>query len=309
MNPPPSRSGPRHPSRGSAVRRLVIQARTGGRLAYRSAWHGFVRFYNSDDLTFASSIAYYALLSLFPFLLLALSIFSHLTASDDQRRALLGFVFRYFPRQFEFVSTQLEALARTRCALGVVGSLVMVWAALGVFGAVTSALNHAWRVERQPSYFKHKLVSFVMLFAAGVLLFLALALVSFLGVLQTSRFGALLAASPTLQIIRMYAAQHSTTLLLIMVVGLVYYFVPNTRVRFRDVWPGAVLAGVLWRLALLGFQWYVRDLSRFTMIHGSIAAVVVFLVWVYVSAVILLYGAEFTAAYARLRRGEHGSAR
>lgn len=282
---------------------------TGIRLVSRSAWHGFVRFYTSDDLTFASSIAYYALLSLFPFLLLALSIFSQLTASDGQREALMGFVFRYFPRQFEFVSTQLEALARTRLALGVFGSLLMVWAALGVFGAVTSALNHAWRVERQPSYFKHKLVSFVMLFAAGMLLFLVLALASFVGVLETSRFGALLAASPTLQTVRLYAAQNSTTLVLIVVVGLVYYFVPNTSVRFRDVWPGAVLAGVLWRLALLGFQLYVRDLSRFTMIHGSIAAVVVFLVWVYVSAVILIYGAEFTAAYARLRRGEHGSRR
>ena len=309
MTGSPRRPRDRGPLNVPVVGGLAGQVRTGARLVWRSLWHGFIRFYNSDDLTFASSIAYYALLSLFPFLLLALSIFSQVTASDEQRQAVLGFVFRYFPRQFEFVSTQLEALAQTRLALSVVGSLVMVWAALGVFGAVTSALNHAWRVERRPSYFKHKLVSFVMLLAAGLLLFLALALVSLLGVLQTSRFGALLGASPTLQTIRLYAAQNSTTLVLIVVVGLVYYFVPNTHVRFRDVWPGAVLAGVLWRVALLGFQWYVRDLSRFTLIHGSIAAVVVFLVWVYVSAVILLYGAEFTAAYARLRRGEHASAR
>jgi membrane protein len=76
--------------------------------------------------------------------------------------------------------------------------------------------------------------------------------------------------------------------------------VPNTRVRFRDVWIGALLTGVLWRLALAGFSWYVRDLSRFS-IHGSIAAVVVFLFWVYLWAVILMYGAEFTVAYAALR--------
>ena len=59
--------------------------------------------------------------------------------------------------------------------------------------------------------------------------------------------------------------------------------------------------GGLWRLAFKGFSLYVRDLSRFS-VHGSISAVVVFLVWVYVSAVILLYGVEVSAAYARLRK-------
>ena len=86
-----------------------------------------------------------------------------------------------------------------------------------------------------------------------------------------------------------------------MLVGLVFYFVPNAKVRFRDVWVGAVMTGLLWRLALAGFSRYVRDVSRFS-VHGSIEGVVVFLLWIYVSAVILLYGAQVTAAYARLRR-------
>ena len=88
----------------------------------------------------------------------------------------------------------------------------------------------------------------------------------------------------------------------ILVVGLIYYFVPNTQVRLRDVWFGAILAGAaVARSRFAGFAWYVRDLSRFS-VHGSVAAVVVFLVWVYLSAVILLYGVEVTAAYARLRK-------
>ena len=78
---------------------------------------------------------------------------------------------------------------------------------------------------------------------------------------------------------------------------------PNAKVRFRDVWIGALVTGLLWKGALEGFSWYMRDMTRFTRVNGSIAAVVVFLVWVYIQAVILLYGVEFTAAYARLRRG------
>ena len=79
-----------------------------------------------------------------------------------------------------------------------------------------------------------------------------------------------------------------------------YYFVPNAKVRFRDVWPGAVITGLLWRGALEGLSWYMRDMTRFRDVNGEIAAVVVFLVWVYTQAAILLYGADFTAAYARL---------
>ena len=108
---------------------------------------------------------------------------------------------------------------------------------------------------------------------------------------------------PGLGVLRGFTVRHATTLLFILVVGLVYYFVPNAKVRFRDVWIGALVTGLLWKGVLEAFSWYVHDMSRFTRVNGSIAAVVVFLVWVYMQAVILLYGVEFTAAYARLRRG------
>jgi membrane protein len=84
-------------------------------------------------------------------------------------------------------------------------------------------------------------------------------------------------------------------------VGFVHYFVPNARVRLRDVWIGAIVTGLLWKGVLAGFSWFLRDMTRFTRVNGSIAVVVVFLVWVYLQAAILLYGVEFTAAYARLR--------
>ena len=113
----------------------------------------------------------------------------------------------------------------------------------------------------------------------------------------------MVARFPGLLILQSFTVRHATTLLFIFVVGLVYYFIPNAKVRFVDVWIGALVTGLLWKGALEAFSWYVRDMSRFTRVNGSIAVVVVFLVWVYTQAVILLYGVEFTAAYARLRRG------
>jgi membrane protein len=283
------------------LRRALTRARAEIHLTGLAIWRGFLSFYHSDDLTFASSIAYYALLSFFPFLLLVLSIIASVTSSDADRQAVLGFVLRYFPRQFDFIDVQLKALQHSQVRLSVAGSALMIWAAMGVFGALTSAVNHAWGVEKQPSYFKHKLISFVMMVVAGLLLLAGLFLVSAIGIAEARWFAAVLASIPRLLVLQSFVLRWATTIVLILVVGLVFYFVPNARVRFRDVWVGAVLTGLLWRGALTGFSFYVRDLSRFN-VHGSIAAVVVFLIWVYVSAVILLYGVEVTAAYARLRR-------
>ena len=294
MNPPAGRSDRR-------VRRVLARARTEIRLTGLAIWRGFVSFYNSDDLTFASSIAYYALLSLFPFFLLLFSIIGSVSNTDADREAILHFVLRYFPRQFDFVTTQLGMMQSAQVRLSVAGSALMIWAAMGVFGAITSAVNHAWGVDKQPTFLKHKLISFLMLAVSGLLLLFALFAVSAINVVEARWFAGVMESVPRLIVLQSFVVKWATTALFILIVGLIYYFVPNAKVRFRDVWVGAVLAGLLWRGALAGFSFYVRDLSRFS-VHGSIAAVVVFLLWIYISAVILLYGVEVTAANARLRR-------
>jgi len=112
----------------------------------------------------------------------------------------------------------------------------------------------------------------------------------------------MLASYTWLTTLQTYAVRNLATGLLVIGLGLVFYFIPNAKTRFRDVWVGAVLTGLLWRLAFQGFAWYIRVNAGLKMIHGSVAAVIVFLLWVYVSSIILMYGVEFTAAYARLRR-------
>jgi membrane protein len=284
-------------------RAIGRRARDIARLTGLSFWKGFQSFYDSDNLTYAASIAYYALLSLFPFFLLAFSLLGRSTADVEDRTKVLSFVLRYFPAQFDFITRQLDAFRDNTITLGVAGTMALVWGALGVFGAISTAVNYAWGVEKQRSFWKHKLFSFVMLLVAGLILLIALLLISAQQVVGASWFREVLVRFPGLEVLRSFTIRHATTWLFILVVGLIYYFVPNAKVRFRDVWIGALVTGLLWKGALEGFSWYMRDMNRFARVNGSIAAVVVFLVWVYVQAVILLYGVEFTAAYARLRRG------
>jgi membrane protein len=295
-------SPPARIARLTVTARLARRTRAVLRLTGLAAWRALVELVNSNDLTHAASIAYYALLSLFPFLLLVISLLGAVTADDADRIAVLSFVFRYFPTQLDFVSSQLDAFRQTRVQVGLAGGLALIWASLGVFGAITSAVNEAWGVEKQRSFLKHRMVSFLMLVAAGGVMMLALLFVSAVEVAQASWFGVLLSRFHWLTALQSLTFRYSATLLLILGVGLVFYFIPNAKTRFRDVWVGAVLTGVLWRLAFDGFSWYIGRNTQMTLIHGSIAAVVVFLLWIYVSSVILMYGVEFTAAFARLRR-------
>ena len=273
----------------------------------RALGRGLVDFYRSNDLTHASSIAYYALLSLFPFLLIVLSVLGAATASEADRAAVLDFVLRYFPRQFDFVTGQLDAFRNSRVTLGVAGTFLTVWASLGVFSAVSTAVNDAWGVEKSPGYFRHQLVAFAMLGMAGLLTLFALLIVTAYPHVRALWFAEAAARVPFVAVVAAFVSRWSSTAILVLVVGLVFRFVPNTRVRFRDVWPGALITGLLWRGALALFSWYVGDLSRFS-IHGSIATVVVFLWWVYTTAIVFIYGVEFSAEYARLRARRHGEA-
>jgi len=268
---------------GSAARRALIEVA-----------------YSSDDLTHAASIAYYALLSFLPFLLLAFSVLGSFEAGQQVRDHVLEVVLGYFPAQPDFIANQVDLFRQTGARLGAGSLLALVWASMGVFGAISTAVNHAWSVERPRSFWGHRLFSFLMMAAAVVLLFVALVVLS-VSKMTGDAWSAILSPFPWLAFVHGWGGPAVAFVLFALVVGLVFYFVPNTMVRLRDVWPGALVTALAWRGAFEGFSWYLRRWAN-SSIHGSIATVVWFLLWIYISAVILLYGVEFTAAFARIRR-------
>jgi membrane protein len=281
------------------LRRIGRRIERSLRIGVQAAGRGFIEFYNSDDLTFAASIAYYALLSIFPFSLLVLAVLGQI-AVGETGATLLQLLASAMPANVEFL-TQIGELGPKALQLGVVGSLVMLWAAMGVFGALTSAVNHAWGVEKPPGFFHHKLIAFVMCMTAGFLMVIALLLISAVQVSDTGWFTNLAERWPWVGEARSILVRNAPTPIFVLVVGLIYYYAPNAKVRLRDVWVGALLAGVLWRVAFALLSWYLSDLTRLN-VEGSVSTVIAFLIWVYLSAVILLYGAEVSAAYARIRK-------
>ena len=283
-------------------RDIIGELRETWRISRLSAWRAVVEMYEADDLTYAASVAYYALLSLFPFALIALSILGSVTADDATRQKVLLFALRYFPGQFDFIITQLDAFRQNPIRLGIGGGFFLVWGALGVFGAISTAVNHAWGVEKNRSFWGHRVFSFLMLLTAGLMLMVGLLAATAAQIIEARWFARVSVNFPALGVMRGFAIRYALLLLPALVFGLIYYFVPNVKVLVKDVWLGALITGLLWDAGFIGFSWFIRDVSQFTRIHGSIATVIVFLLWVYVSAVILLWGVEFTASYSKMRR-------
>jgi membrane protein len=156
------------PSHGKAARpprRVRLQQRLvhAGRIGLRAIWQGLVEFTKSENLTFAASIAYYSLLSIFPFSLLVLAVSGRIQVGTSGA-SLLQLFMAAMPAEVEFL-VRIETLSESAVQLGAAGMLLMMWASMGVFGALTSAINHAWGVEQPPGFFKHKLIAFVMLLA------------------------------------------------------------------------------------------------------------------------------------------------
>lgn len=283
-------------------RDVVSELKETWRITRLSAWRAVIEFYEADNLTYAASIGYYALLSMFPFALITVSILGSVTADDVTRQKVLLFALRYFPGQFDFIISQLDAFRQTPIRIGIGGAILLVWGALGVFGAISTAVNHAWGVEKTRSFLGHRLFSFLMLLAAGLMLMIGLLGATAAQIIGARWFAGVSQNYPSLQVMQGFMIRYALLLLPALVFGLIYYFVPNVKVLLKDVWLGALITGLLWDAGFTGFAWFVRDVSQFTRIHGSIATVIVFLIWIYFSAVILLWGVEFTASYSKMRR-------
>ena len=263
--------------------------------AARAACSGFVAHH---ALTSASSIAYYAVVSLFPFLLLSAALLGRFAAAPAERDAAAGVLLRFFPAQVELVRTQLDAVAQASAGLGAAGVAVAAWVSLGIFRALGFGVSRAWNVEYRPGFLRRQLLALGMLTAAGLVLVVSLVWVSLGGILASSRFATLIEAAPALSAVADLPGRYAPMAAVMVIAGLIYALVPSVAVRLRDVWVGAVFTGLLWQLGLTAFSWYLRELADLSL-HGSIAAVVTFLFWVYASAAIFLFGAEFTAAWIR----------
>jgi membrane protein len=260
----------------------------------------FERFQNDQMTQWAAAMTYYSLLSLFPALLFAVAVLGVFG-----QESLIGDTADYLkqagapPDTVDAVTSALESAQSQRgTAIGalVVGLALSLNSASSAFAAAGRALNQAWRVEEGRGLVRRKLNDLLWTLAVLALVLITFVLIFLGGGLASDVLGLLglgETAADIWRIARWPAAILSATL----VYAVVYYAAPNVEVRrFQWITPGAVAGVVIWIVASALFFLYVSNFSSYSATYGAFAAAVILLVWLWLTNVAMLYGAELNAA-------------
>ena len=246
----------------------------------------------------AAGIAYYAMFSLFPLLLGIIALASFLFESAQAQERIISAASQLLPRSSELVQRNIEQVLAARGTIGVVAVIVLLWSAKAGFGAIATSLNLAWNVTEKRSFWEQLGIQKALVFGVGIFFVLSITLTSALALL--SSLSPALAGALGGTVFWVLVAEPFSVALSSVAFLLLYRFLPCRVVTFRDVWPGALVAGVLFEAAKYGYVIYVSRFASFQLVYGSLAAVIALLFWAWLSSAILLFGAEISATYPAL---------
>jgi membrane protein len=296
-------------TQGSGSEAAVTDGRQAGpalKLAdFKSAFGRFRRDQIMDD---AAALTYYSLLALFPALLFfaaTLGVFGQQGLIDNAADYLLD-----AGAPAETVTAVTRALESAQAQRGtalvalILGLLTSLNGASGAFAAAGRALNTIFRVEEGRGFVKRKAFDLgwtLVLMALGLITFVLIFLGGGMAADVLGNIGLGDTAATVWRIARWPAA----LVVAMTIYAIVYYAAPNVEVRhFRWISPGAVVGVLLWIVASGLFFFYVTNFSSYSATYGAFAAVVILLVWLWVTNLALLFGAELNAV-VDLRRARH----
>lgn len=251
--------------------------------------------FSSDDMsTYASALAYRALFSLFPFLLFLLALLGFLNLSDFfdwiRQQAALALP----SMAMEQVNPVIDQLQRQQGGLLSFGILAALWTASVGFRSLMNAMNRAYDVREGRPTWKLMLLSVLYTVGSAVLL-LACAMLMVLGPQVMGWLADLVGLRDVVVVLWAWLRWPVVIFLMMLLVAVLYYVTPDVEQKFRFITPGSVLAVVVWVAASLAFGIYVQNFADYNATYGSIGAIIVLLLYFYISAAVLLLGAELNA--------------
>ena len=186
-----------------------------------------------------------------------------------------------------------------------IAAVLSLWGASGAMISLMEGFQSAYRLPSGRPFLKQRLMAILMTFTLAIPALAASALILFgsrLEPLLYERLGFVVEGEQIRSGVKILGSLSRYAIALgtiVLVTGLLYYFGPNTSLKLRKVWPGALVATFFWGLTTGGFTWYVRNIANYNVMYGSIGAVIALLVWMYLLAVIALVGCEFNAESER----------
>ncbi len=288
--------GPRHPTDLSGRSWWAVLKRT-------------VSEFRADNLTdWAAALTYYAVLSIFPALIVLVSILG--LAGDSATNAVLDNIDELGPGPAQdIISGAIRQIANSQGTAGaafVLGLVAALWSASGYVGAFSRASNVIYETEEGRPFWKRRPLQIGMTLILLLLVALSAIAVVISGPLAAEA-GKLFGLEGTAITVFNIVKWPVIVVVVMTMLAILYYGAPNVRhPGFRWITPGGVLAVLLWILASAGFAFYVGNFGSYNKTYGSLAGVIVFLIWLWISNVAVLLGAEMNAELERGRELESG---
>ncbi len=259
----------------------------------------FERFNNVDVLGMSSQLAYFFLLSIFPFLLFLATLLGYLPIESD---AVLDFLNKYLPGEVSsMLESNLESLLTNQSggllSISIIGA---IWSASKGVNALTQAFNKAYRVEEDRSFIVSRLISVGLTIALVITIAVSLLLPIFGKAIGEFVFSFVNLSDSFTQIWNTLRWTISSVILFI-VLYVLYILAPNKKIKFREAFWGAVFATISWQIASLAFSYYVSTLGNFSATYGSLGTVIILMLWFYLTGIVIMLGGIINAILAKRR--------
>jgi len=268
----------------------------------RAAW---IATYEDGGFGVAKGAAYSALLAFFPVLTTLATLLVEANA-EAVARTIARLLYDVIPPGTEEIVQALFNVQGQRPSwLLVVAITLSVWAGSGVMMSLMEGFRAIYRIPSGRSFLHERAVAMLLVFGAALPALGASALIVFNNRAQRFMISSINLAAGDFNLLGWLLLAGQALRLgiaisaMIVITAVVYYFGPNRKQTLRWVLPGAALATALWLLSTLAFGWYVRHITNYNVLYGSVGAGLALLVWMYVWSVIALFGCEFNAVRER----------
>ena len=256
----------------------------------------YYRLLDDDILALGAQMAYYLILSFFPFLIFLMGLIGNSPISSQQvLRGLLGIL----PEEAYILvrNTVVEIVDTKAGGLAPVSGILALWFASNGIGSIITGLNKAYDEKERRPFWMVKLISIIFTLLLSTVIIFSFILLVFGGVIKKQILDGM-ELEPLYQSLWNTGRYIFISSVIFLVFIILYRFTPSRRMKWREVIPGAIFATTGWLTTSLGFAYYVDNFTNYSRFYGSIGGVVVLLIWLYYSAVIILLGGELNAALA-----------
>jgi membrane protein len=255
----------------------------------------YVRFMNDDLLSIGAQASFFLLFSLFPFLIFLIVLITYMPMVNfqDSIQVLAAFM----PANAYLILRDIvnQTIANRSVTLLSFGMLSALWSSASGVTSLIRGINRAYDQEETRPSWKITAVSLYFTLELAVAITFSLILIVFGKILGTQLFHFLGFSDVSLKVWS-YVGYIITLVTTILVFISLYYNTPNRRLKFREVIPGAVVASLGWVIISIAFSYYIDNFGNYSKVYGSLGGIIALLMWLYVSSIIILMGAEINAS-------------